>query len=596
MKRVLVFCIFFMTFFNVKSQDDVREKFLSLQPTGYVNDYQNLFTPEQKDTLEKMMSDYEKKTSIEFTFVAYYIDNADYDQELVRELAEKWGVGKSNLNNGFMMFLSYSEEPGKSNYFNATGYGLEPFLPDGKLNNIEYRVLLPLLKDGKIYEGYKEYILACQNELGADGYDMLVENKRISDEKQKALAKKIKYWSLRIISLLFFVFGIFYITSLIYKKREKYLQLKKEVVNKIKSMNELKNSLSSIPEFTILEYDKLPVTDESKLTKKYINYEYLASINNVYHLLLDHKATINTINNTLKSISKSKYEINTYLLDKYPYCEKFIKDELNNILLNINVNESNEYTKKRMNYLLGVQNSLDRKIKTFTTKISKINAIISDNKNIEIKIKGLHYSYSEYIRKKNILASVKIGNRVFNNINFSENIEKIKSNIIKSNDFLINNNLESALFYYGNYVTSIAVLNNSFSSVDLLFDKYNKSENYLKLNESKIDKLISDIDKKINKSGVSYSRKSKYENIKSNINKYKKTLNNDIIEAATLLPVIITSLTSLLSSIKSDISYSSYSSSNSSYSRSGGYSSGGGSSFGGFGGGSFGGGGSGGRF
>ena len=602
MKKILLVCLFFMTFLNVKSQDtlSVDEKFLSLKPIGYVNDFQNLFTSEQKDTLEQMMSDYEKKTSIEFAIVTYYIDNMYYNTELIRELAEKWGIGKEGINNGFLMFLSYSTEKGKSNYECLTGYGLEAFLPDAKLNRLNYDILLKYLLEGQIYEGYKQYILACQEVLGQDDYDMLVENKRIADEKRAAANKKAMSWFLNITLLLALLFGIGYVIYLIYQKRKKYLQLKREISLRLKSINELKSGFDNVPSTLEIVYNRLDVKTEDKLTKKYVNYEYLDSINTVYSLFLDYKATINSVERSLNSISNSKSEIKRYLLNKYPFCEKQIKDELNNILIDTNINKTNEYSKQRMNYLIGVESSLDRKLKSFTSKISKINAIITDNKNINNKVVELDKLHSEYIRKKNILLGSKIGNRIFTNIDYDENIRNIKTNITKSSDFLINDNLDSALSYYGNYFTTIAILTNSFNVVDSLFNQFNKSNNYIKLNEPKFDKLIQDIDGKINKSGVSYSRKSSYEEIKANIALYKKELNHDLIKASESLEHIITSLTILLSSIKSDItkhnnkSSSSYNSG--SYHGGSYHSSSSSSSFGGFGGGSFGGGGAGGRF
>lgn len=611
MKRILLICLFFVTFLNVKSQDteDVREKFLGLQPTGYVNDFQNLFTPEQKDTLEKMISDYEKKTSIEFALVTYYIDPMYYDDGLIDDFAEKWGVGKKNLNNGFLMFLSYSTTKGQSRFANLTGYGLESFLPDGKLNNIEDQIFPNTLYIGNVYEAYKQYILACQNELGTDGYDMLVENKRIEDEKRAAEQKEFFNWVLGITAVLVFLFGIGYIINIFYQRRKKYLEDKRELSNRLKSVEELKNSFDNVPielqnayNNLELKYEDLDKCKRRKI-KKLISNDYLYTVNSVYQLYFDHKATINSINNSLKSISKSKSEIQRYLLDKYPHCEKNIKDQLNSVLNDINIQKSDEYSKNRMNYLIGIENSLDRKIKVILNKIIKINSIVVDNKDINKKVEELTKKHDEYIRKKNILKSVKIGNRTFNNIDFDDNISNIKNNIEKSSAFLINDNLDSALFYYGNYITTITILENAFKNVDVLFNEYNKSLSFIKENKTKLENLISEVDSKINKSGVSYSRKSTYENIKNGSNNtieyFNREVNNDVIKAAEILTIIISSLTILLSSIKSDISsHNSYSSSSSVGGYSGGsyHSSGSGSSFGGFGGGSFGGGGSRGGF
>ena len=52
MKKLALFLFLFVTFLSVKSQS-LLDALGDVKPTGYVNDFQNLFTPEQKDTLEK---------------------------------------------------------------------------------------------------------------------------------------------------------------------------------------------------------------------------------------------------------------------------------------------------------------------------------------------------------------------------------------------------------------------------------------------------------------------------------------------------------------------------------------------------------------
>ena len=79
MKKLLVLVLIFLTFLTTKSQNvqDSTLKMNTISPSGYVNDFQNLLTPEQKDTLETLMSDFEKKTSIEFCLVTFYVDPQD---------------------------------------------------------------------------------------------------------------------------------------------------------------------------------------------------------------------------------------------------------------------------------------------------------------------------------------------------------------------------------------------------------------------------------------------------------------------------------------------------------------------------------------
>jgi len=179
MKKVLMFVVLFVTFLSVKSQD-----LMNIKPTGYVNDYENIFTPEQKADLEHILSDYEKKTSIEFFIVTY----SDYFSIDPVALARKWGIGKKGLNNGLLMFLSKE----KRKYANLTGYGLEGLLPDATLHTFESDIYPRTLSKGLFYEGMKEFILACQDQIGQEGYDMLIKNKQLKEDQLAGVGKMIE--------------------------------------------------------------------------------------------------------------------------------------------------------------------------------------------------------------------------------------------------------------------------------------------------------------------------------------------------------------------------------------------------------------------
>ena len=76
MKRLFLSLVLFVAFFSVKSQD-----LFNLKPTGYVNDYEKVFTPEQDSTLEKFLSNYEKLTSIEICVATS--SDFDFSQQII---------------------------------------------------------------------------------------------------------------------------------------------------------------------------------------------------------------------------------------------------------------------------------------------------------------------------------------------------------------------------------------------------------------------------------------------------------------------------------------------------------------------------------
>jgi uncharacterized membrane protein YgcG len=585
MKKIIIAFVFLLTVLTAKS-----ENLLEMKPTGYVNDFQKLFTPEQKDTLERILSEYDKKTSIEFCIVTYYIEPEQYDPGVVDDLFEKWGIGKKELNNGFLMFLSYSNEKGKSNFALIPGYGLEPFLPDITLNRFKDQIFPNTLYIGNIYEAYKQYILACQNELGDDGFSMLVENQKIKEAKEKENTKRFFINALFITILLIFISGIIYLIVRIINNRKEKIKLKNDILYLINGIDDLKNQIGILPENLQLRYDE----KLKNVSKKDITNENRNKMQLIYNELKAYKTTINSINSSIKDIQNSKSDIEKYLKDNYTYSEKYLKNELTNLLSFINFEsiKNGEYSIERMNKLNGIKISLDQKLKSFLNKIAKINIIVKTKDNLNNKINELKANHSEYIRKKIILSGLLIGKRYDSlvNLNFDGYLSSLSSNLIDSYN-LLDKNLESALSYYSNYVTTLTVIESAFDTVNSILNQYNESDKYIKLNSSKLETKLKAINSTINSSGVSYSKKSKLINIKSDITTYNNTLKSDIIESSKLLAIIIKDMEDLIISINSEIStYKSNQSYNSTYnSSSNSHSSGGG--FGGFGGGSSGGGG-----
>lgn len=591
MKRILVLCMLLVTFFTLKSQD-----LMNLKPTGYVNDYENIFTPDQKADLEKICSDYDKKTSIEICVVTSANFNLDYDTEL----ANKWSIGKDGLDNGLLIIISKKQRDCSV----RSGYGLEPFLPDGALKLMTNDIFPRTLSKDDFYGGIKELILTSQNKIGTNGYDFLVAYKKIQDDYDSQMIKRNLFLFLYFIIALIVLACVVYLVYRYYKTRKDFRELKKEIEVTLGNIRNLKEQLGrkigDLPkEFEApLATIALFLSDNKNLTNKFVTRETKLQINYAYNLLLNHDKMINTIDSTVESIKNSTKELEKYLQYKYPYCSQYLKNELNNIVPDTqsSIIDSTEYDKTRMTALLGIQSILDNKLKTFLKKTFQIDGIIKDKNGISSKVEELKNSHDEYFRKKTILSGCKIGNRYSSlvNLDFNTYLTKIQTNIFDSFNYLEKENYVEASTSYGNYITIIAVITGAFGSVDALIKQYNTSIKFLEDNKTNFNDLISYVNSKINKSGVSYSRKSTYEDIKKDISIYTKFISTDIIDAASTFKKVINDLEELLNHINSDISdheasirraHAATLSSTSSSSRSSG------SGFGGFGGGSFGGGG-----
>jgi len=202
MKKIFLILLLFLSYSSF-SQTIPKSK-------GYVSDYENIFTPEQNSQLTKLLLDYEKETTIEIAILTvpdFESDAADFAQKT----AEKWGIGKKDINNGLLILMSKNK--GVIRF--QTGYGLEGYIPDGWLKHIGDSVIsvsknsydIPILLIEKI-----------KQRIGKEGYSQ-DHNKELIDKNKKAKSKEESpiewmlthmswYWILIIVVLWFLLFLI----------------------------------------------------------------------------------------------------------------------------------------------------------------------------------------------------------------------------------------------------------------------------------------------------------------------------------------------------------------------------------------------------
>jgi uncharacterized protein len=114
-------------------------------PTGYVNDFAGVLTPETKQSLEELCTEVDRQAHAQIAVVTVQKLEADpmkgmsADQmpapsveEFAVKLEEKWKVGAKGTDRGLLLIVSL--DPRK--YRIEVGYGLEGILPDGKVGEI----------------------------------------------------------------------------------------------------------------------------------------------------------------------------------------------------------------------------------------------------------------------------------------------------------------------------------------------------------------------------------------------------------------------------------------------------------------------------
>jgi uncharacterized protein len=124
---------------------------LPAHPTGYVNDYAAVLTPETQRSLEELCTEVDRQAHAQIAVVTVQKLEADPApsgktrgvkaddalpapsiEEYATALEDKWKVGAKGTDRGLLVIVSL--DPRK--YRIEVGYGLEGILPDGKVGDI----------------------------------------------------------------------------------------------------------------------------------------------------------------------------------------------------------------------------------------------------------------------------------------------------------------------------------------------------------------------------------------------------------------------------------------------------------------------------
>lgn len=122
-------------------------------PATAVNDFANIFTPQEYNLLEKRLVDFGDTTSNRVVIVTVNdlggMDPAFY----ALSIGEKWGVGDEKFNNGVVILIKPKTEDSGGQIYISVGYGLEGALPDVTAKMIIENEIIPNFKQGEIFAG-----------------------------------------------------------------------------------------------------------------------------------------------------------------------------------------------------------------------------------------------------------------------------------------------------------------------------------------------------------------------------------------------------------------------------------------------------------
>lgn len=158
MKQLVIVFILF-SFLTACGQTKSGDYWSNLpQPTGWVNDFDHLYTKAQKKTLDSLIANYEQKTSVEISLVTIPVTATDKEhfEDLTLHMAQTWAVGKKDKSNGILIGISKEYRIIRI----QNGLGIEKLISDNQTKEIIDSYFIPHFKKGDFFKGSYDGLIA----------------------------------------------------------------------------------------------------------------------------------------------------------------------------------------------------------------------------------------------------------------------------------------------------------------------------------------------------------------------------------------------------------------------------------------------------
>lgn len=121
----------------------------SLKPQGPVNDWAEVFTPEQKAELSGRIEAAWKTNGSALVVVTLKSLQGGEVQDFAVKLFEQWGIGEKGKDNGVLLLAAIEDRQ----MWVEVGYGVEGVLNDAKNGRIQDDYIVPRFKEGNYAQG-----------------------------------------------------------------------------------------------------------------------------------------------------------------------------------------------------------------------------------------------------------------------------------------------------------------------------------------------------------------------------------------------------------------------------------------------------------
>jgi uncharacterized protein len=179
------------------------------QPSGWVNDFANVISPEYRAKITSLIEELEQKTGSEIAVVTIDSISPYSEVEYARKLFDTWKPGKKGKDNGVLVLLAVKERRWRI----ETGYGIEGILPDGLCGEIGRKFMAPYFKDGGYSQGLYQGVAKIAQIIGGVSPEQagLTSKERSSSESD-----------LSNFAVLALLLGLFIVFPLIFNRKSRY--------------------------------------------------------------------------------------------------------------------------------------------------------------------------------------------------------------------------------------------------------------------------------------------------------------------------------------------------------------------------------------
>jgi uncharacterized protein len=133
-----------------------------------VHDLAGVLSPQSIELMERRHTELREKTGVAIVVITVKSLEDETLQDFAVRVGSEWGAGKKGEDRGIVVAVTTED----SRIFVATGYGVEGFLPDGRVGAILDRYVVAPLKsrdfDTAILQASNALVAACAEEFGVE--------------------------------------------------------------------------------------------------------------------------------------------------------------------------------------------------------------------------------------------------------------------------------------------------------------------------------------------------------------------------------------------------------------------------------------------